>query len=138
MTWRVDLLPGVARVTTTDADDRFWLARPGRDRIARLALSGPGVAASRGRVQGAGRRRPLPLGGEDLVELAGVTTLHVNVEADGRFRVDRLVPGLRYSGRAYRDGAALGAAFAELTFAPGEARDLGDIATRPPVADRRH
>jgi RNA polymerase sigma factor (sigma-70 family) len=57
-----------------------------------------------------------------------------NTEPDGRFRIERLVPGQRYSARVYRGiGRYAGVAFEDLTLQPGEVRDLGDIRTKAPV-----
>jgi len=58
----------------------------------------------------------------------------LTVDPDGRFRVERLVPGRRYSAGVWRGfGHYAGEAFRDLTLAPGEVRDLGDVPTRPPV-----
>ncbi len=52
----------------------------------------------------------------------------------GRFRIERLVPGLRYSCDLYREaGWYAGVAFENLVLEPGETRDLGDIRSKPPV-----
>ena len=57
-----------------------------------------------------------------------------NVSTDGRFRIERLVPGQRYSAEVYRGiGWYAGPAFENLILQPGEVRDLGDIRTRAPV-----
>ena len=49
-------------------------------------------------------------------------------DADGRFRIDKLIPGLSYTVRVYpRRGHLLGKAFEKLVIEPGESRDLGDI-----------
>ena len=59
----------------------------------------------------------------------GLTT-----EPDGRFRIDRLAPGQRYTAEVYRGmGQYAGKAFEALVLEPGEVRDLGDIRTEPPV-----
>lgn len=56
------------------------------------------------------------------------------VEPDGRFRVDRIVPGLRYSAEVYRGaGQFAGLAFENAILKPGEVRDLGDLRTKPTV-----
>lgn len=48
--------------------------------------------------------------------------------ADGRFRIERLVPGLKYTARVYpRRGQFLGNAFENLVVEPGEVHDLGDM-----------
>jgi hypothetical protein len=52
----------------------------------------------------------------------------------GRFRIERLVPGLRYSCDIYHeDGPFAGLAFEDLVLKPGETRDLGDIRWKKPV-----
>jgi hypothetical protein len=61
---------------------------------------------------------------------------HPGGQADeqGRFRLERLVPGLRYSARIYRGtGMFAGMAFENLVLEPGEVRDLGDIRSKPPA-----
>jgi hypothetical protein len=55
-------------------------------------------------------------------------------DLEGRFRVERLVPGLRYTAEVYLErGGLAGLAFENLVVHPGEVRDLGDIRTKPPV-----
>jgi hypothetical protein len=51
----------------------------------------------------------------------------VPVGEDGRFRIEGLVPGRRYTFRVVRRRYGLGTLVDGLTIAPGEARDLGDI-----------
>jgi RNA polymerase sigma factor (sigma-70 family) len=59
----------------------------------------------------------------------------IGADEHGRFRVDRLVPGLSYSADVYVDaGRPGGTAFEGLKLAPGEVRDLGDIQVMPPAA----
>jgi hypothetical protein len=57
-------------------------------------------------------------------------------DREGRFRVERLVPGLSYRAAVYRNGVRVGvvgrtlaieSAFKDLVLKPGEIRDLGDI-----------
>ena len=58
-----------------------------------------------------------------------------HTDADGRFQVDRLVPGLKYNLALYdRNGAVspdqvkwLGLAFSNLILGSGETKDLGDV-----------
>jgi RNA polymerase sigma factor (sigma-70 family) len=60
-------------------------------------------------------------------------------KADGRFELDRLVPGKSYSGEIFRDGfqsKVTGMAFERLIPKPGEIRDLGDIRIKPPDQDK--
>jgi hypothetical protein len=55
-------------------------------------------------------------------------------ESEGRFRIERLVPGLRYSCDIYRGtGGYAGLAFEDLVLKPGETRNLGDIRWKTPV-----
>ncbi|MEJ7637729.1 MAG: hypothetical protein WKF75_06995, partial [Singulisphaera sp.] len=55
----------------------------------------------------------------------------LDTDGEGRFRVERLVPGQRYSADVYRDRRwSAGEAFENLVLQPGEVRDLGDIRTR--------
>ncbi|MDO8943521.1 MAG: hypothetical protein Q7U75_10075, partial [Desulfobacterales bacterium] len=49
-------------------------------------------------------------------------------DAEGRFRIDRLIPGQRYSARIYLGQGRLSAtAFENLILGAGELRDLGDL-----------
>ncbi|MDA7527433.1 M56 family metallopeptidase [bacterium] len=49
-------------------------------------------------------------------------------DADGHFRINKLIPGLSYTVLAYpRRGHLLGAAFENLVIEPGEIREFGDI-----------
>ena len=55
---------------------------------------------------------------------------------DGRFRVEGLVPGVKYGAYALEmpNRKILGDIFRDLTVAPGEVKDLGDL---KPVATGR-
>jgi protocatechuate 3,4-dioxygenase beta subunit len=59
----------------------------------------------------------------------------VEIDASGRFKVDRMVPGQRYTVEIYRRKGApvgmAGMAFEKLALRSGEVRDLGDIAMNP-------
>ena len=50
----------------------------------------------------------------------------------GRFRVDRLVPGLEYGATVSDGKAGPGVLFHDVTVAPGEVKDLGDLKVIPP------
>jgi len=54
---------------------------------------------------------------------------------DGRFRVEGLVPGLKYGAGAHGDRMSGGTLFRDLTVAPGEVKDLGDLKLIPPKRD---
>jgi hypothetical protein len=55
-------------------------------------------------------------------------------DEQGRFRLEQLVPGLRYRGEIYRGiGMFAGMAFENLVLKPGEVRELGEIRSKPPV-----
>ena len=67
----------------------------------------------------------------DLPHRGWIPELHlVDVDAEGRFRIDGLVPGLAY--KVYPVQEVLKAAiFDRLILQPGEIKDLGDIVLRP-------
>jgi RNA polymerase sigma factor (sigma-70 family) len=52
---------------------------------------------------------------------------HAKTDADGRFRLEGLAPGLRYELQILGNGGFYGAVFKELTVKAGETRDLGDV-----------
>ena len=54
----------------------------------------------------------------------------------GRFRIDRLVPGLEYGASVSGQRAVPGVLFRDVTVAPGEVKDLGDIKPVPPGRDK--
>ena len=55
----------------------------------------------------------------------------------GRFQIDRIVPGQRYTGKVYRGiGAFKGIAFENLAIQAGETHDLGDIRLDEPSEKR--
>ncbi len=56
----------------------------------------------------------------------------IRVGDDGRFRVEGLVPGLRYGATARAGFEALGDLFVGLTTSPGEVKVLGDLKIQPP------
>ena len=61
---------------------------------------------------------------------------HPGVQTDlqGRFRLEQLVPGLRYRAEIYRGtGMFAGMAFNNLVLKPAEVKELGEIRSKPPV-----
>ena len=53
-------------------------------------------------------------------------------DAEGRFHISSLIPGMHYGGAVSQDGArTMGDLFTNLTINPGEARDLGDVVVVP-------
>jgi RNA polymerase sigma factor (sigma-70 family) len=56
----------------------------------------------------------------------------VRVGDDGRFSIEGLVPGLKYSANARSGLDAFGDLFVDVTVAAGEAKDLGDLKIQPP------
>jgi RNA polymerase sigma factor (sigma-70 family) len=56
----------------------------------------------------------------------------VRVGDDGRFKIEGLVPGLKYSANARTGFEAYGDLFVDLTVSPGEAKELGDLKVQPP------
>jgi RNA polymerase sigma factor (sigma-70 family) len=59
----------------------------------------------------------------------------VRLGGDGRFRFEGLVPGLRYGASASDQMSVYGELFRDVTVAPGEVKDLGDLKVVPPKRD---
>ena len=51
--------------------------------------------------------------------------------ADGRFRVEGLIPGLKYGASVVNGSMQIGELFKDLDVAPGEVKDLGDLKVQP-------
>lgn len=68
---------------------------------------------------------------------AGVLPRRVEVENDGRFRIEGLVPGLRYAAWIADDIGLFPprSIFRDLRLGPGETRDLGDVRPRSEEPD---
>jgi len=66
--------------------------------------------------------------GADPCEQVGCKT-----DAEGRFRAERIIPGLSYSAEIYGHSRLIGKAFAKLVLRAEEVRDLGVIRTKPSV-----
>jgi len=86
-----------------------------------------------------------PLKGLRLMSAGGVFPERPDVQgilpgdgligSDGRFRIEGLVPGLKYGATASDQKALFGELFHDLTIAPGEVKDLGDLKVVPPKRD---
>jgi RNA polymerase sigma factor (sigma-70 family) len=59
-------------------------------------------------------------------DVQGILPDDVRVGSDGRFRAERLVPGLKYGASASDRMRLNGELFRDVTVAPGEVKDLGD------------
>ena len=70
----------------------------------------------------------------DGSDVLGILPDDVWVGSDGRFRVERLVPGLEY-GASASNRMVQGELFRGVTVAPGEVKVLGDLKVIPPKPD---
>jgi RNA polymerase sigma factor (sigma-70 family) len=68
-------------------------------------------------------------------DVKGILPDVARVGGDGRFRVERLVPGLLYGASASDRPRLYGELFRDVTVAPGEVKDLGDLKIVPPGRD---
>jgi RNA polymerase sigma factor (sigma-70 family) len=64
--------------------------------------------------------------------LPGGTRRGTRIGSDGRFRIEGLVPGLKYGANARVEGLLRGDLFQDVTVSPGEVKDLGDLKVVPP------
>ena len=60
----------------------------------------------------------------------------IRIGRDGRFRIEGLVPGLKYGADASEGLNYLGELFRDLIVTPGEVKELGDIKVIPPKPDK--
>jgi hypothetical protein len=60
----------------------------------------------------------------------------IRVGSDGRFRVEGLVPGLKYGASASERSRGIGELFQDVSVAPGEVKDLGDLGVVPRKEDQ--
>ena len=65
-------------------------------------------------------------------DVQGVMPGDFLIGVDGRFRVERLIPGLEYGAFASDHKSLYGELFHDLKVAPGEVKDLGDLKVVPP------
>jgi hypothetical protein len=59
----------------------------------------------------------------------------IRIGRDGRFRIDGLVPGLKYGADAVEGFMYRGDVFKGVIVAPGEVKNLGDVKVVPPKRD---
>ncbi|HJT77281.1 MAG TPA: carboxypeptidase-like regulatory domain-containing protein, partial [Gemmataceae bacterium] len=85
-----------------------------------------------------GQPMSLDTGLHVVTHFAGQPSLDPKTDGEGRFRVEGLVPGLKYNLALYERGAVDfeqirwdGLAFRGLVLKPGEAHDLGDVKLQP-------
>jgi RNA polymerase sigma factor (sigma-70 family) len=83
--------------------------------------------------------RPLDTGLHVIERWGGKPTLDPNTDAEGRFRAESLVPGLKYNlalydpslDAFYKGTQWKGIVFTNLVLEPGQTKDLGDVKLRP-------
>ncbi len=59
------------------------------------------------------------------------TNGRIELDRDGRFRIERLVPGLVYKSHAENGNQLYGPIFKGVKVGPGEVKDLGDLKITP-------
>jgi hypothetical protein len=74
---------------------------------------------------------PDPPAGHGILPM-GNSSQGIRVSRDGRFRIDGLVPGLKYGADAVEGFMYRGDVFENVTVAPGEVKDLGNRKVVPP------
>ena len=71
--------------------------------------------------------RPILFGEDGAKFDKGALPSSIRTDKDGRFRVSGLVPGLKYTLTAWKDGRFAGRAAADVSIRAGEVKELGDI-----------
>jgi RNA polymerase sigma factor (sigma-70 family) len=61
----------------------------------------------------------------------GLELFGIRIGRDGRFRIEGLVPGRKYEASAVEGFRGIGKVFRDVTVAPGETKDLGDLKVIP-------
>jgi hypothetical protein len=67
----------------------------------------------------------------DDLTLGSHPTRSFSTDQDGRFRIEGLVPGLKYNLSVVNGNVLTGTVFEDLTTKPGESKDLGDVPLKP-------